>query len=86
MNDSVTYLCQSRYPGHALQEGLLFSVSELQVHRFVCVRGKLIAEADLVNALRSRGVGEVVILLLLLIIQDVVLRISDKAVHIIVAP
>lgn len=61
-------------------------MSEVQVHRFVCVGGELVAEADLVNALHSRGVGEVVILFLLLIIQDVVLRISDKAVHIIVAP
>lgn len=61
-------------------------MSEVQVHRFVCVGGELVAEADLVDALHSRGVGEVVILLLLLIIQDVVLRISDKAVHVIVAP
>lgn len=59
---------------------------ELQVHQFVCESGELVAEADLVNALHSCGVGEVVILLFLLVIQDVVLRISNKAVHVIVPP
>lgn len=59
-------------------------MAELQVHRFMCESGELIAEADLVDALHSCGVREAVILLLLLMIQDVVLRICDKAVHVVV--
>lgn len=61
-------------------------MAELQVDRFVCVGGELVAKADLVNALHTCGVGEAVILLFLLVIQDVVSRISNKAVHVIVPP
>lgn len=60
-------------------------MAELQIHRFMGKRGEFIAKADLVDSLHSRGVREAVVLLLLLIIQDIVLRIGDKAVHIIVA-
>lgn len=61
-------------------------MAELQVHRFMREGGELVAEADLVDALHSCGVREVVVLLLLLIIQDITLRICDEAVHVIVPP
>lgn len=60
-------------------------MAELQVDRLVCESGELIAEADLVDAIHSCGVREAVILLLVLNIQDVVLRICDEAVHVIVS-
>lgn len=60
-------------------------MAELQVHRFVGKGGELVAEADLVDALHGRGVGEAVVLLLLLVVQDVALRIRDEAVHVVVA-
>lgn len=81
-----TYLSQCCNTCHALQERLLVSVAELQVHRFMREGGELVAEADFVDALHSCGVREVVVLLLLLIIQDITLRICDEAVHIIVPP
>lgn len=80
-----TYLSQCSVTSHALQKRFLISMSEVQVHRFMCKSGELIAKADLVDALHICGVREAVILLLLLIIQDIALRIGDEAVHIIVS-
>jgi len=60
-------------------------VAEVQVHGFVRERGELVAEADLVGSRHRRGVREAVVLLLLLIVQDIVLRIGDEAVHVVVA-
>ncbi len=80
-----TYLGHCCVSGHALQERFLVSVAELQVHYFMGKSGELVAEADLVDALHSRGVREAVVLLLLLIVQGVVQRVGNEAVHIIVA-
>lgn len=78
------YLSQPCGSRHALQERFIVSKSEVQVHRFVCKSGELVAEADHVDALHGCGVREAVKLLLRLIVQDVVLGIGDEAVHIIV--
>lgn len=61
-------------------------MAELQINNFMDKGGEFIAEADLIDSLHGCGVREAVILLLLLIIQDIVLGICDKAVHIIVPP
>lgn len=80
-----TYLSHSCAAGNAWHERPLISVAEVQVHNLMGESGELIAEADFVDALHSRGVREAVILLLPLVIQDVVLRIGDETVHIVVA-
>lgn len=82
----ITDLSQSCTSFHAVQNGFLIPVAEVQIHYFVCKSGEFIAEANLVDSLHSCGVREAVILLLLLIIQGIVMRICDEAVHIIVAP
>lgn len=52
----------------------------------MCEGGELVAKTHLVAAFHICGVREAVILLLLLIVQDIVVGISDEAVHVIVPP
>lgn len=79
-----TYLGQC-CGAHALQERPLIAVAELQVHRLGGECGEFVAEAHLVDAAHGGGVGEAVVLLLHLVVQDIAQGICDKAVQVIVS-
>lgn len=61
-------------------------MAEVNVHRLGGEGGELVAEAHFVYAAHGGPVGEVVVLLLHLVVQDIVQGICDKTVHIIVSP
>lgn len=70
---------------HVLQKRLLIAMAELQVHRLGGECGEFVAEAHLVDAAHGGGVGEAVVLLLLLVVQDIAQGICDEAVQVIVS-
>lgn len=78
-------LGQGRGARHALHEGLLAAVAELQVDDLVGDGGELVAEAHLVGAARGGDVREAVVLPLHLAEQHVVQGICHEAVHVVVS-
>lgn len=80
-----TYLGQCCGADHALQKRLLIAVAELQVHSLGGECGEFVAEAHLVDAAHGGGVGEAVVLLLHLVVQDIAQGICDEAVQVVVS-
>lgn len=80
-----TYLSQRCDSTHGREERFFITHMEIQVNRFVRESGEFVAKADFVNSLHGCGMGEAVVLLLLLMIQDLVFRICDKTVDVIVS-